>query len=46
LSAAGNIHNFAYLSIGVTSSSGTGPSGVPRELISGVPGWGYAESCM
>jgi hypothetical protein len=24
LSAAGNIHNFAYLSIGVTSSSGRG----------------------
>src|ERR687894_1304000 len=46
LLAAGNIHNFAYLSIGVTSSSGRGPSGVPRGAISGVPGWGYAESCM
>src|SRR5215211_7890338 len=46
LFAAGNIHNFAYLSIGVTSSSGRGPSGVPREVISGVPGWGYAQSCM
>jgi hypothetical protein len=26
--------------------AGGGPSEVPRELISGVPGWGYAESCM
>jgi hypothetical protein len=45
LSAAGNIHNFAYLSISVTSSSGREPSGVPREVISGVVGRGYAESC-
>jgi len=42
----GRIRDLAYLYIGVTSSSGTGPSGVPREVISGVPDRGYAESCM
>jgi hypothetical protein len=39
------IQDRAYLSIGVTNSSGAGLCGVPGEVISGVLGRGYAGSC-
>jgi hypothetical protein len=38
-----SIRKHAYLSIRVTSAAGTGRSGVWERVISGVPGWGYAE---
>jgi hypothetical protein len=41
-----DIHHRAYLSIGVTSSSGTGPCGAHDGGDSGVSGQGYAGSCM
>jgi hypothetical protein len=40
-----HIHHRAYLSIGVTSSSGAGLCWSSGEVISGVSGWGYAGSC-
>ena len=40
------IHHCAYLSIGVTSSSGVGLCGMSGGVILGVPGRGYARSCI
>jgi hypothetical protein len=40
----GRIRDLAYLYIGVTSSSGTGPNGAPGGGIAGVSGRGYAGS--
>jgi hypothetical protein len=39
-----HIHNHAYLSIGVASSSGTGRCAVSGAVILGVSGRGYAGS--
>jgi hypothetical protein len=41
-----SIRKHAYLSTAVTSSGGPWRSGVWERGISGVPGWGYARSCM
>jgi hypothetical protein len=41
-----SIRNRAYLSIRVTSGTGTARSGAPRQADPGVSGGGYAGSCM